>query len=169
MSYAWLFGLILGLVIATIAGLFQSSRKKEETDERTEAMRLQASSSSFYLLIGVAGLGWVYQIISSYLAGAEAPVVTPWSIMLAAALLIYLGTTLYQKWQGAVWSDLDAQERAQLQRKARTLLFGVGSLVVSSRLAQEKGAESVAIFLLALAAIGVLLGLFLMAKSRKAA
>lgn len=161
-----MFGVLVGLVVALLAGLLKSNRKQEETDERTEAMRLQASSSAFYLLIGVTALGWIYQIISGHLSGAEPPVVTPWSIMLAAAFLIYLGTNLYQKWQGAVWSDLDAQERGQLQRKGRTLLLGVGSLVVSARLAQEKGAETVAIFLMAVAAIGVLLGLFLMVKAK---
>lgn len=174
MSYAWLFGLLVGIlagvgvgVVAWLGARKLSKRQETESDERTQMMRTQASATAFYVTAGLAALGWLYQIADGYLKGAEAPVVTPWSIMLAAMLFIYLGANLYQQWKNTVWSDLDAQERAQLQRKAALLLTGVGASSGSARLAFESGADAVGWFLIALVAVGVILGLTFMVVAKR--
>lgn len=173
MSYAWLFGLLVGMLAAVgvvlVGWLAVRNRGEQQpvSDERTQMMKTQAGANSFYLTAGFAGLAWLYEILHAFLTDAEPPVVTPWSIMLAVMLFIHLGATLYQHWRNALWSDLDEQEQAQLRRQGGTLLAGLGATGISARLAFESGANAVGWFMLALAGFGVVVGLFLMAMASK--
>jgi hypothetical protein len=166
MSYAYLFGVIVGMLIAlgmsllTWLGLWK--RGRQQTDERTALIQTQAAATAFYVTVGFAFLGWTYQIVEGYLTGAEPPVVTPWSVMLGAIFFIWLGASLYQKWRYSIWTDLDEQERIQLRRKAALLLMCTGTSGTSARLAFEHGQGALGWFLIAVLLVGVGGGLSLL-------
>lgn len=168
MSYAWLAGLLVGALVALVlVWIGYKLWPQQECDERTEQIKTQAGSLSFFLLGGVSFLGWLFDNAQSYLAGQPPRIVSPWSIMLGASIFIYLGANLYYQWQFSVLADLDPAEKVQVRRRAAALFGGAAALGGSARLAFERNQAALGWFLVAFMVVELVVGLYLMGLAKK--
>lgn len=167
MSYAWLLGIIVGVLVGLVTLIVRSKVGQPESDERTTFLRTQAAASGFYLSWGLVFIAFVADNVQAYIRGAEPRLGSPWSAMLVAMLAIYLGSMLYRKWQSADWTDLDPTEKRRLRIRAAALLGSAVPLGMSARSAFEHGQGAVGWVLLALLCAEEVAGLFLWMRAIK--
>ena len=166
MSYSWLLGVFVGMLVGVgVVVVARWRRGCEEDDERARLIRAQSGAMSFYLTVLATLVGWGVDNVVAYRTGLPARVVSAWSVLLMLELLVWLGSSIWQGVRHSVWAELDARERKRARARAVVLLGGAAALSASTGLAFDRGQPGLAWFLVGFALLEVSIGLFLLYRS----